>query len=120
MSSALPLSIRHAIVGGAAGATLQAQIGAYNVRQGGTNFANVPSTNGNRMLGSYQGLSGGTMGSLANYANSANPAAAVPTNTTAALGTGLGGQFWETVSLAVNTDGIVWSYQVPAGTVSIP
>ena len=28
------------------------------------------------------------MGSLANFANSANPTAALPTNTTAALGTG--------------------------------
>lgn len=68
------------------------------------------------MYGSYQGLSGGTMGSLANYANSANPTAAVPTNTTAALGTGLGGQYWETDTLAVNTDGIIMSYQVPAAS----
>jgi hypothetical protein len=59
------------------------------------------------------------MGSLANYANSANPTAAVPTNTTAALGTGLGGQFWETASLAVNTDGIICSFQVPASTVNV-
>lgn len=68
------------------------------------------------MYGSYQGLSGGTMGSLASYANNANPTAAVPTNTTAALGTGLGGQFWETDTLAVNTDGIIDSYQVPAAS----
>ena len=59
------------------------------------------------------------MGSLANYANSANPTAAVPTNTTAALGVGLGGQFWETFSLAVNTDGVITSFQVPAGTVNV-
>lgn len=59
------------------------------------------------------------MGSLANYANNTNPTAAVPTNTTAALGTGLGGQFWETDTLAVNTDGIIQSYQVPAGTVNV-
>lgn len=61
------------------------------------------------------GQEGGTMGSTANYANSANPTAAVPTNTTAALGTGLGGQFWETDTLAVTTDGIIDSYQIPAG-----
>lgn len=110
---------KHRIVGGAASGALQAYIGAYNVRQGGVNFATVPSTSGSRTLGSYQGLSGGTMGSLANYANSTNPTAAVPTNTTAALGTGLGGQFWETASLAVNTDGIIQSYQVPAVTVNL-
>ena len=68
----------------------------------------------------YQGVSGMTMGSTALYANSANPTAAVPTNTTAALGSGLGGQFWETASLAVNTDGIIASFQVPAPTVNIP
>lgn len=59
------------------------------------------------------------MGTLAKFGtittgNEANLTAAVPTTTTAALGTGLGGAFWETVSLAVNTDGIIMSYQVPA------
>lgn len=60
------------------------------------------------------------MGSLANYANNTNPTAAVPTNTTAALGSGLGGQFWETDTLALTTDGIIQSYQVPLGTASVP
>ena len=59
------------------------------------------------------------MGSLANYANNTNPTPAVPTNTTAALGTGLGGQFWETDTLAANTDGILCSYQVPAAGVGL-
>lgn len=67
-----------------------------------------------------QGQTGETLGSTANYANSANPTAAVPTNTTAALGSGLGGQFWETDTLAANTDGIICSYQVPAATSAIP
>jgi len=67
-----------------------------------------------------QGQTGETLGSTANYANSANPTAAVPTNTTAALGSGLGGQYWETDTLAVTTDGILCSYQVPAGTSAIP
>jgi len=67
-----------------------------------------------------QGQTGQTLGTIAQYANSANPTAAVPTNTTAALATGLGGQFWETDTLAVNTDGIVMSYQVPVGTAQVP
>jgi hypothetical protein len=111
---------KHRIVGGAASGSLQAYVGAYNLRQGGVNFATTPSTSGSRTLGAYQGLSGGTIGSLALYPNSANPTAAVPTNTTAALGSGLGGQFWETASLAVNTDGIIQSYQVPVATVNVP
>ena len=119
MAAGVPLFLKHRITGGAAGGVLQATLGAYNVRLGGSNLTSTVSTQGNRIYGSYQGMSGGTMGSLANYANSANPTAAVPTNTTAALGSGLGGQFWETVSLAVNTDGIISSYQVPLGTVNV-
>jgi hypothetical protein len=119
-SATLPWSIRHAIVGGAAGAATQALITDYRVVNRGVAFTDDLGVIGNRVYGAYQGLSGGTMGSLANYANSANPTAAVATNTTAALGTGLGGQFWETATLAVNTDGIICSYQVPAGTAAVP
>jgi len=43
-----------------------------------------------------------------------NPTPAVCTNTTAAVATGLGGSAWETANLAVATDGILFSYQVPA------
>jgi hypothetical protein len=118
-SSTLPWSTRLAIVGGAAGAAYQVTITDYTISNGGGQFSASLDLVGNRTCGSYQGLSGGTMGSLANYANSANPTAAVPTNTTAALGTGLGGQFWETATLAVNTDGIICSYQVPAGTTAV-
>jgi hypothetical protein len=119
ISASLPWSTRFAIVGGAAGAAFQAIITDYTISSGGGQFSATLDLVGNRTLGSYQGLSGGTMGSLASYANSANPTAAVPTNTTAALGTGLGGQFWETASLAVNTDGVICSYQVPAGTTAV-
>jgi len=117
LSSGLPFFLKHRITGGAAGVnTFQAQLGAYNIRLGGSNITTTLSTQGNRIYGSYQGQSGGTMGSLANYANSTNPTPAVPTNTTAALGTGLGGQFWETATLALNTDGIICSYQVPTAS----
>ena len=69
-------------------------------------------------LASYQGQNGGTMGSTALYANSGAPTAALPTNTTAALGSGLGGNFYETATLAVGTDGIISSYQNPVGSVN--
>jgi hypothetical protein len=87
-SSSLPWSIRNAIVGGAAGAATQVTVTDYRVGVRGPTFADDLGSVGNRVYGSYEGLSGGTMGSLANYANSTNPAAAAPTNTTAALGTG--------------------------------
>jgi len=60
-----------------------------------------------------QGQNGGTLGNTALYVNSSAPGAAVPTNTTAALGSGLGGNFYETMTLAVVTDGIISSYQNP-------
>lgn len=116
-SAALPLAVRHAIVGGAASGVIQFKVADYTVSTGG--FISTPAWEQARAAAGahgYQGQSGGTMGSTANYANSANPAAAVPTNTTAALGAGLGGQFWETDTLAVTTDGIISSYQNPAGT----
>ena len=123
MASALPFCIRHAIVGGTAGGVVNAQLARYNVRQGGSNVVSTLGEMSNRIYGSYQGLSGGTMGGLTAYTNSTNPTAAVPSNTalTANLPIGLGGQAWETFTsgLALNTDGILMSYQVPAGTVSV-
>jgi len=42
------------------------------------------------------------------------------TNTTAALGSGLGGQFSTLPTLAVTNDGVVSSYQVPSGSNTVP
>jgi len=122
MSVALPFSFRHAIVGGAAGGIFQATLRGYGVSLGGVSITKSLGEIGNAVFGSYQGLSGGTMGSLSAYTNSTNPTAAVPANAslTANLPSGLGGMAFETFTLAVNTDGILMSYQVPAGTVSIP
>jgi len=121
MAAALPFALKHRITGGAAGGVLQATMGAYNVRNGGSNISTTPSINGNRLYGAYQGLSGGTMGSLASYANSTNPTAAAPSNTalTANLPAGLGGQGVVTAAAAAATDGIWGSYQVPAGTANV-
>lgn len=118
LSRALPWSIRHAIVGGAAGAQTQALVQDYRIFIRGPQFADKLSTVGNRIYGSYQGLSGNTMGSLATYPNSSNPTAAAPSNTalTANLPGGLGGQGSVTAAVAAATDGIWGSYQNPAGT----
>lgn len=123
LGHALPFSIRHYHTG-TAGGVLQFNLKSYQISLGGLNVADPINIISNRIFGSYQGLSGGTMGSLTTYTNSTNPTAAVPANTalTANLPSGLGGQAWETYTtgLAANTDGILMSYQVPAGTVSIP
>lgn len=121
MSSSLPFALKHAIVGGAAGGALSFTLNDYTVSIGGTNIVNIASTLGNRLYGAYQGLSGGTMGSLATYPNSTNPTAAAPANTalTANLPGGLGGQGIATAPAVGVGDLIFGSYQVPAGTVSV-
>lgn len=118
-SPSLPVSAQIRLTGTASVGTIL-KVGGYSVWAQDSNN-NIPLLLAKALQGNnHQGQQGGTMGSIANYANSTNPGAAVPTNTTAALGTGLGGQFWETDTLAVTTDGIICSFQNPAGTVAIP
>lgn len=117
----LPITARHYIGGSAPASAMQFKIGAMDCNLGDMNttkpWAHVMCTQG---LSGYQGQNGGTMGSTALYTNSLAPGAgAAMTNTTAALGTGLGGQFSTQPTLAANTDGIVCSYQNPAGTTAI-
>lgn len=70
---------------------------------------------------SSQGQTGGVIGTTALYTNSlAVSAGAAMTNTTAALGSGLGGQFSALPTLTIGTDGIICSYQVPLGTSILP
>ena len=71
---------------------------------------------------SSQGQTGqATLGTTALYSNSlAAGAGAAATNATAALGSGLGGQFSVQPTLTVGSDGIISSYQVPLGTASLP
>jgi hypothetical protein len=116
-SWSLPFGFQHTITTGAAGATLQATLLNYRITQNGLYLTRDSGEFGNAVRGSYQGLSGDTMGSAASYANSANPTAAVPTNTTA-LVTGLGGQVWETDTLAAGTDGIIIADQVPDASIT--
>ena len=126
-SQALPWSFRHAIVGGAAGAVTQALFSDYRVHIRGPQYADSLGTVGNRVYGSYQGLSGGTMGQLVagtvTTGTLVKPTAAVPLNASLAanLPNSLGGRIWEalTAGLAVNTDGILAMYTVPAGSSTV-
>jgi hypothetical protein len=66
---------------------------------------------------SSQGQTTMTMGSTALYTNNLAAGAGIAlTNTTAAAGSGLGGQFSVQPTLAAGTDGILCSYQVPVAT----
>lgn len=69
----------------------------------------------------YQGQEGDTMGSLAAYNNSALAAAAALANATAAApNTGLGGVVLVLPTLTAGTDGILFSYLNPAGSITQP
>lgn len=128
LSSTLPISVRHATSAGSpAGAAISLYINNYVLHLGGYNYARSIGEVQNAMLGSYQGLSGGTMGQLiagtVTTGTLVKPTAAVPSNTalTANLPNNLGGRAWEqlTSGLAVNTDGILAIYQNPAGTIAV-
>jgi len=120
-SRSLPWSMRHAIVGGTAGAALQATFRSYRVFLRGPQYSESFSAVGNRVLGSYAGSSGGTMGSLGTYPLNTNPTAAVPSGTalTANLPAGLGGVGLATAQAASVNDLIFGSYQVPLGTATV-
>jgi hypothetical protein len=118
---AAPLTVRQAIGGTVASASRGITLISYTINQGGTatNRPWAESASAAGLTGA-QGIAGQTQGSTALYTNSlATGAGAVMTNTTAALGTGLGGQFTTQPTLAIGTDGIVDSYQNPAPTVNI-
>lgn len=125
-SRSLSWGIRHAIVGGTAGAALQVLVTGYRVMIRGVQFSEALGVVGNRTLGSYQGLSGGTMGQLVagtvTTGTLVKPTAAVPLNASLAanLPNSLGGRIYEalTAGLAVNVDGIFASYTVPVASIT--
>lgn len=115
-----PLSISHAIGGTLASGVQGMQVLEAVVTNDGLNNTRSEPTTAALLTGGQQGQAGQTMGSVALYTNGIAPGAgAVMTNTTAALGVGMGGQFSALPTLAANTDGIVCSYQNPLGTVAI-
>jgi hypothetical protein len=121
-SQQLPLMFRSYNTATVTGTAQIMKIGGVNVSLSEMNQTKVWS---HVMAGaggmSYQGQTGQTLGTTALYTNSLAPGAGVVmTNTTAALGSGLGGQFSALPTLAANTDGILQSYQVPLGTSAAP
>lgn len=118
-SSAVPLSMGM-YFSGTAGVAFGPKLSDITIKTGDAvlNQAYPDQLNG-MGIHPYQGQDGGTMGTTALLTNSlAAGAGAAMTNTTAALGTGFGGQFSTQPTLAAGTDGIVCSYQNPAGSVS--
>lgn len=109
-----PFSVRHAIGGTAASGVINLQVLEYMVSNGGFTNMRSEQTTAAILTGGQQGQQGHTQGSTTLFTNSlAAGAGAAMTNTTAALGVGLGGQFSALPTLAVPTTGIVCSYQNP-------
>jgi hypothetical protein len=121
MSIALPYSIQFRNSGTVSGApVMQAKLTSVNVLTNDLAF-NRPYASqmaGMGLIGA-QAQNGSTMGQTAQWANATLPTAAAGTNTTAALGTGLGGIFQLNAPATGTTDLIISSYQNPVGTVNI-
>lgn len=119
-ASALPLSIRHVIAGGAASSIIQFRVGAYAVTVGDIDNNRLwASAMAGMGLSAIQGASGQIQGQTANYANSAVPATGVGTNTTAG-NTTLGGQ-WQFAAVAgAETDLVAFAYLNPAQAAGVP
>lgn len=119
MQGTVPLTVRQYIGGSAPSLANQLKISDVFVTQRG----GFPNRSWQEIKAGYghmasQGQNGGTMGSSALYTNSlACGAGAAATNTTAALGSGLGGQFAVQPTLTASTDGIISSFQNPVGAV---
>lgn len=120
-SAMLPFTFR-VINSGVTGVAQTLKVGQVNVSLADSNTVKLWShmMAGMGAMGA-EGQAGGTLGSTALYTNNLAAGAGVAaTNTTAALGSGLGGQFALQPTLTVATDGIICSYQVPAGTNALP
>ena len=121
MAASAPVTIRHYIGASTPGLAQQVKVSDIMVTMRGAaptrDWAQTKAGFGHM---AYQGQNGGTMGTTALYSNNlAIGAGAAMTNTTAALGSGLGGQFTAQPTLAAGTDGIVSSFQVPVQTVNL-
>ena len=121
MTDALPAFVQYVNTGVVSGSNfMQLKVASMMVDQLDSNlskpYSHIQAAKG---LQIYQGFQGGTMGTTALYSNSLAPGTgAAMTNTTVALTAGLGGQFTYQPTLAASTDGILQSYQVPAGTIN--
>jgi hypothetical protein len=103
-----------------AGAVCQVKLFTTQASLGGFVY-NVKSSHLYARMGSmgYQGQQGGTLGSTAQWAVQADPAAAAVLSGATPQTTGLGGQARFTAPATGVTEGAIFSYLNPAGTASI-
>lgn len=115
MAGSAPFSIRHAIVGGAASAVINARVTKYTISNGGFATNRLwPTAMTGMGLSAVQSLTAG----LANYANSAAPTSATLSNTAAGYTT-LGGQYQFAAVAGAETDYALFAFQVPSPTTAV-
>ena len=119
-SSALPMFLRQSYAASAPSTAVSFQLSRYNVRRGGANISTTLNILASR---AYESIySPGTLTVGLNQTITAGsvtrPAAVVPANATSTLSS-LGGIYVETGTLALATDAILMSYQVPALPVAV-
>ena len=121
LQATVPITFRHYIAGSAPASGMQFKVATAAVHVLGPD---TDRTYGEQKAGyglmAYQGQNGGTMGTTANLGNGATPAASALTNTAISTGSpvGLGGVAHVLPTLVVGTDGILFSFQNPTGTVN--
>lgn len=120
LSGSMPFSINYRNTGTVSGSPVnQMKVGNVTVSLADLN-AQLPFSHQAALNGmTYQTTNGIAPAQLVQFANTAEPTGAAATNTTAALGTGLGGLFKANAMASSATDLIISSYQVPAATVNI-
>lgn len=116
----LPVSQQIRITAGGASVATILKVASWSIYSLGSSTYRSPALTSaiNGGVGNTQ--QSAAQGAIATFLNNSNPTAAVPSNTTSTVLTALGGLAWETDTLAVNTDGIICSYQNLAPTATVP
>ena len=126
MAQSWPAHVVQRATGGAIGGAISVCVSRIAVGCGGVFSSPEPGAHCSRAIAAYEALPGsgsfvGLQGNAISSGITTAPTAAALTNTTNASGiAGLGGYTWETFSTALNIDGIILSYQVPAATLAAP
>lgn len=120
LSGSMPYSINFRNTGVVSGSPVaQMKVGNVTVSLADLNTS-MPFAHQQALYGmAYQTTNGTAPAQLVQFANTTEPTGAAATNTTAALGTGLGGLFKANAMASSATDLIISSYLNPAPTVNI-
>ena len=125
MAQSWPIHIVHRAVSGAIGGAISACVSRVAAGCGGVYSSPDVGLHSSRAIAAYDSLPGsgtfvGLQGNAFSSGATTAPTPAALTNTTNATAiAGLGAWVYETFSTALNIDGIVTSYQVPAATTTV-